>query len=121
MALNKHTRNKVLIVLSYIFASALIITGIALVAVFYPNFEQYQKAIYYFNEETNGLGNFSDFLSNYNNNATSYSWPIASINEFAPGITLLVVGLIIMVITIIVNLKAKKNWPKKVKIKKIKK
>lgn len=118
MAVNKTRKNKVLIALSYILASALIIVGIALIAVFYPNFEQYQKAVYYFNDLTSGKGNFSDFLTNYNTNASSNSWTVASINEFAPGLTMLLVGLIIMITTIVINLKIKKNQPKAPKIKK---
>lgn len=118
MVANKTKKSKVLIVLSYILASALIIAGVVLIAIFYPNFEQYQKAVYYFNDLTSGKGNFSDFLTNYNTNATSNSWTIASINEFAPGLTILLVGLIIMVTTIVINLKIKKNQPKVPKIKK---
>lgn len=122
MAGNKNKKSKVLIVLSYILASALIIAGIVLVAVYYPNFEQYEKAIYYFNLQTNGAVDFSQYpLSSYNTNAASNSWPIASVGEFAAGITMLLLGLIIMIITIVINLKVKKNQPKIHKIKKIKK
>lgn len=121
MATNKNVKSKVLIVLSYILASALIIAGVVLVAVFYPNFEQYQKAIYYFNEQTKGLGDFQTYLSTYNGNASSNSWTIASIDEFAPGLTMLLVGLVLMVVTIVINLKIKKNSPKTPKIKKLKK
>lgn len=122
MAGNKNKKSKVLIVLSYILASALIIAGIVLVAVYYPNFEQYEKAIYYFNLQTNGAVDFSQYpLGSYNTNAASNSWPIASVGEFAAGITMLLLGLIIMIITIVINLKVKKNQPKIHKIKKIKK
>lgn len=121
MTANKNVKNKVFIVLSYILASALIIAGVVLVAVFCPNFEQYQKAIYYFNEQTKGLGNFQTYLSTYNSNAASNSWTIASIDEFAPGLTMLLVGLVLMVVTIVINIRIKKNSPKTPKIKKLKK
>lgn len=121
MASDKNIKSKVLVVLSYVLASALFIAGIVLVAVYYPNFEQYQKAVYYFNEQTKGLGNFQTYLSTYNNNAQTNSWIIATIDEFAPGLTMLIVGIILMVVTIFINLKLKKNQHHKPKVKKIKK
>ena len=121
MATNKNIKNKVLIALSYILASALFIAGIVLVAIYYPNFIQYQKAVYYFNEQTNGLGDFKTYLLNYNNNANTNSWTISSIDEFAPGLTMLIVGILVMVTTIFINIKMKKNQEHRPKIKKIKK
>lgn len=115
---NLSTKTKVFVSLSYFFASCLVIAGIVLVAVFYNNFIAYIDVSNGINARTHGYGTL-ELIASYNTRAITNDWTIASIDEFAPGLTMLIVGVVSIAITVWLHLKKKSN-DLEPKVKKIK-
>lgn len=107
----KIRKSLALFVLGYLFFALVVIAGCILIGIGFQSYVVYNNLLQYWLSHGGTLSNFSEQLANYNNNlVTANEWGAkASIDLFAPGISLLVVGVISIIVLVIFNIKKPKN------------
>ncbi|WP_412032391.1 hypothetical protein [Malacoplasma muris] len=106
----KFKKSLALFVLGYLFFALVLIAGCVLIGVGYKSFVAYDNLLQYWLSHGGTWSNFHEQLANYNNNLVGANeWGAkASIDLFAPGITLLIVGAIGIIVLIIFHFKKPK-------------
>lgn len=107
----KFKKSLALFILGYLFFAIVLIAGCVLVGVGYKSFVAYNNLLQYWLSHGGTWSNFGEQLANYNNNlVTANEWGAkASIDLFAPGITLIVIGIVAITILVIFHFKKPKS------------
>lgn len=110
MEKNKKVRKSLaLFVLAYLLMFLILVGGCLLVGFGYKTFVVYDHAFRFYQTGITGYNTFSEFLNNFNTNVVSQGLENkASIDMFAPGISMMIVSISITLILVIFHVKKPK-------------
>lgn len=111
MEKNKKSRKSLaLFVLGYLFMFLVLVGGCVLVGLGHKTYLVYDAAFKVYQAGETGYNSFVEFLNNFNANVVSQGLENkASIDMFAPGITMMVVSIVVIVILVIFHVKKPKE------------
>lgn len=109
----KFRKSLALFVLAYLLMFLILVGGCVLVGLGYKTFVVYDHAFRFYQSGITGYNSFSEFLNNFNANVVSQGLENkASIDMFAPGLSMLIISVLVMIILTIFlvrNLKSGKS------------
>lgn len=108
--IKKSRKSLALFVLAYLLMFLVLVGGCVLVGLGYKTFVVYDQAFKFYQTGTTGFNSFSEFVNNFNANVVSQGLENkASIDMFAPGITMMIVSISITILLVFFHLKKPKN------------
>lgn len=106
----KFRKSLALFVLGYLLMFLVLVGGCVLVGLGYKTFVVYDHAFRFYQTGVTGYNSFSEFLNNFNMNVVTQGLENkASIDMFAPGVSMLIISILVTIVLILFHVKKPKN------------